>query len=78
MEEEELSLEDLSVKEQARKIVEQLTVVKDEFIKNKDELAVSIRKDIVSTELKDILEHNKDYNSLYDAIKEYASKVLTL
>ena len=69
-------MEDETLKEQANKILEQLTLVRNEFIKNKDELAVSIRKDVVAVELKNLLAESKDYNSLKDNISAYITKLL--
>lgn len=52
-------------------LVQGLTIIKDEFIRNKEELKVSKRKDIVAVELKSILDSNSDFNSLKTAIQEY-------
>lgn len=57
-------------------IVEKLLLVKDEYIKTKDELAVSIRRDIVKAELKDILSSNGTYPELKSAIEDYIAKLL--
>lgn len=57
-------------------IVEKLLLVKDEYIKTKDELAVSIRRDIVKAELKDILLSNGTYPELKSAIEDYITKLL--
>lgn len=52
-------------------LVQGLTIIKDEFIRNKEELKVSRRKDVVAVELKSILDNNSDFNSLKTAIQEY-------
>lgn len=52
-------------------LVQGLTIIKDEFIRNKEELKVSKRKDVVAVELKSILDNNSDFNSLKTAIQEY-------
>lgn len=52
-------------------LVQGLTIIKDEFIRNKEELKVSKRKDVVAVELKSILDSNSDFNSLKTAIQEY-------
>lgn len=69
---------DESLKAQAEKVIEQLITVKDEFIKNKDELALSIRRDVVRVELKAILQDNKDYNSLRDALETYINNLIVI
>lgn len=53
------------------KVVEQLEIVKKEFIKDKDELKVSKRKDVVAVELKSILDNNNTYIDLKNAIEQY-------
>ena len=72
------NIEDEKFKEQAQKVVEQLTLVKNEFIKNKEELAVSIRKDIVATELRHILVSNNDFMSLSEAINNYIDSLIKI
>ena len=64
-------MENESLKAQADNIIKQLTAVKEEFVRNKEEIAVSIRKDIVSIELKSILVENTDYYSLRNALETY-------
>lgn len=71
-------MKDENLKEQAQKIIDQLMLVKDEFIKSKDELAVSIRKDVVVAELRSLLEVHKDYNSLSNALKLYIENMINL
>lgn len=64
--------------EQANKIVEQLKVVKDDYVECKKELMVSIRRDVVAAELKDILLENVDYYALKEALDEYIKKLYKL
>lgn len=71
-------MEENNLKEQIQKVVDQLTIVKNEFIKNKEELAVSIRKDVVVAELRGLLDIHKDYNSLCNAIRVYIENLLNL
>ena len=68
-------MEEVNIEEQAQKLIERLTVVKDEFIRNKDELLVSVRKDVVASELKDIISKNTDYQSLAQALEIYISNM---
>lgn len=68
-------MEEVNIEEQAQKLIERLTVVKDEFIRNKDELLVSVRKDVVASELKDIMSKNTDYQSLTQALEIYISNM---
>lgn len=68
-------MEEVNIEEQAQKLIERLTVVKDEFIRNKDELLVSVRKDVVASELKDIISKNTDYQSLTQALEIYISNM---
>lgn len=66
------------IKAQAEKVIEQLTAVKEEFVRNKEELAISIRRDIVKAELKVILSENTDYVSLKNALENYISNMLCI
>ena len=52
-------------------LVKGLSIVKEEFFKNKDELKVSIRKDIVAVELKAIIEKTDNYLNLKAALENY-------
>lgn len=52
-------------------MVDKLNLVKTEFIKDKELLKVSIRKDVVAVELKAMLDTNTDFNSLKTAILQY-------
>lgn len=64
--------------EQANKIVEQLKTVREDYVDCKKELSVSIRRDVVAAELKDILLENVDYYGLKEAIDEYIKKLYRL
>ena len=64
--------------EQANKIVEQLKIVKDDYVDCKRELSVSIRRDLVAAELKDILLENVDYYALKEALDEYIKRLYKL
>ena len=59
-------------------LVKGLTIVKEEFFKNKDELKVSKRKDVVAVELKTILDNNIDYTSLKSALQVYIDNLYKL
>ena len=52
------------INKEAQEMVNKLTVVRDEFIKNKQELAVSVRKDVVCANLKDCLNNCNTYEEL--------------
>lgn len=52
-------------------LVKGLSIVKEEFFKNKDELKVSIRKDVVAVELKAIIEKTDNYLNLKAALENY-------
>ena len=71
-------MENESLKATAEKVIEQLTAVKEEFIKNKEELALSIRRDIVKVELKALLNENTDYSSLKNALENYIDTMLKI
>lgn len=59
-----------NMSEQAKEIVNRLSLVKEEFIRDKEELKLSIRRDVIITQLKDILVNNVDIHSLRNAIEE--------
>lgn len=71
-------LENDSLKATAEKVIEQLSAVKEEFIKNKEELELSIRRDVVKVELKSIIAENKDYDSLKKALEKYVDNIIIL
>lgn len=52
-------------------LVNKLNEVRDILDKQRDELAVSIRKDVVAVQLKDILDSHSSFYSLKAAIEEY-------
>lgn len=59
-------------------MIDMLSAVREEFIKNKEELKFSIRRDIVAVELRDIVTQNPDYYSLKEAIDQYCKKLINL
>ena len=65
-------------KTQLEGMVEGLTAVRDEFIKNKEELKYSIRKDVVSLQLKSILNDCDNYNELRAQIEKLIAELLTI
>lgn len=71
-------MENESLKAQAEKVIEQLTAVKEDYIKNKEELALSIRRDVVRVELKVLLQDNTDYISLKRALENYIDNLLDI
>lgn len=64
-------------KEMVDKIVEQLVTVRNKFIQNNNELLVSIRKDVVATTLKDIIQKSKTYEELKLNLQDYISTLYT-
>ena len=64
--------------EEGNKLVHQLTVVRDQFIKNEELLRFSIRKDAIATQLKDIIQNNKDYDSLKESLESLISELLKI
>ena len=69
---------DKDIIEEGNKLVHQLTVVRDQFVKNEELLRFSIRKDAVAAELKDILKNHKDYDSLKNSIESLISELLKI
>lgn len=69
MEKPNLNKEELSRLE--KNLVERLNEVKDIMDSQRDELSVSIRKDVVAVQLKDILGNNADIYSLRNALEDY-------
>ncbi len=59
-------------------LVKGLTIVKDEFFRNKEELKMSKRKDVIAVELKTILDNNSDYYSLKTALTTYIDNLYKL
>lgn len=64
--------------ELTNKFVNDLTLVKEQFIKDKQELAVSIRKDVVAVQLKELLDSNTDYYNLKSALEMYIQNLYKL
>ena len=67
-----------TLKEQAQKMVEQLTMIRDDYIKTKQELSFTIRKDEVAVELKDILNNSNSFEDLKQNIQNYINKLLQI
>lgn len=55
---------------QLNNLVEKLDLVKTDYVKTKQELAVSIRRDVVALELKNILNSHTDLE-LREALNNY-------
>lgn len=64
-------------KEMVDKIVEQLVTVRNKFIQNNNELLVSVRKDVVATTLKDIIQKSKTYEELKLNLQDYIDTLYT-
>lgn len=64
-------------KEMVDKIVEQLVTVRNKFIQNNNELLVSVRKDVVATTLKDIIQKSKTYEELKLNLQNYIDTLYT-
>ena len=62
-------MEDL--KKQEEDLVNKLLLIRDDYKQTKEQLALSIRKDILLAELKDMLMENHDFYSLKNAIEDY-------
>ena len=62
-------------KTQLEGMVDGLTAVKEEFLRLKDEEKVSVRKDVVATELKQILNDSSDYETIKSKITDYIAKL---
>ena len=56
-------------------LVNQLEIVKTEFIKDKELLKISRRNDVIAVELKTILANNTTYDTLSSAIESYINKL---
>jgi hypothetical protein len=66
------------LKEQEQKLIDQLTIIKNAFIKNQQDLKFSIRKDIVAAQLKDLLENNPNFYELKSALETYIDNLLKI
>ena len=67
-------MEKIELDKQSQQLINGLSIVKEKFIENSEQLKVSVRKDIVIAELQDILDSNADIFSLREAIKETINK----
>ena len=67
--------EDNNLQKLESNLISQLTYIKEEFKKYEVEKAMSIRRDVVVIELKDILQNNADFYSLKDALEVYIEKL---
>ncbi len=65
-----------NINQEAQEMVNKLTIIRDEFIKNKEELSVSVRKDIICANLKDLLKNNRDYDSLKLGLDNFITELL--
>lgn len=65
-----------NINQEAQEMVNKLTIIRDEFIKNKEELSVSVRKDIICANLKDLLKNNRDYDSLKLGLENFIAELL--
>lgn len=59
-------------------IIHTLKDIKQSYIKMKEQLDVSIRKDVVAVELKDILINNVDNYSLRSALESYIQNLYNI
>ena len=66
------------LKEQEQKLIDQLTIIKNAFIKNQQDLKFSIRKDIVAAQLRDLLENNPNFYELKSALEIYIDNLLKI
>lgn len=66
------------LKEQEQKLIDQLTLIKNAFIKNQQDLKFSIRKDIVAAQLRDLLENNPNFYELKSALETYIDNLLKI
>ena len=64
--------------EEGNKLVHQLTVVRDQFVKNEELLRYSIRKDAIAAKLKDMLKNDTNYDSLKNSIESLISELLNV
>lgn len=69
---------DKDIIEEGNKLVHQLTMVRDQFVKNEELLRFSIRKDVIVAQLKDILKNHKNYDSLKNSIESLISELLEI
>ena len=62
---------------QLNNLVEKLNLVKTDYVKTKQELAVSIRRDVVALELKNILNSRTDLE-LREALNNYIENLFKM
>ena len=60
---------------QEKDIIDKLTLIRDDYIKTKELNNISIRKDVLLVELKDILDNQSTYYGLKNAIEDYINKL---
>ena len=63
---------------QSKILIDKLLLVKQNYIDKEQELKVSVRRDVVSVQLKQILENSSDYESLKNNIQTYIDKLLNI
>lgn len=68
-------MDELDLKKTEEELVGNLILVKEEYIKMKEQLTLSLRKDVLLVELKDMLNNNTDFFSLKNAIEEYITRL---
>ena len=66
-------MEDL--KKQEEDLVNKLLLIRDDYKQTKEQLALSIRKDVLLVELKDLLDNESTYYGLKKALKDYIKKL---
>lgn len=66
------------ISKEAQEMVNKLTVVRDEFIKNKQELDVSVRKDVVCANLKDCLNNCNTYEELTEQLQKFIDNLMSI
>lgn len=66
------------ISKEAQEMVNKLTVVRDEFIKNKQELTVSVRKDVVCANLKDCLNNCNTYEELTEQLQKFIDNLMSV
>lgn len=57
------------------KLIDRAMEVREEFIRLKDLEKISIRKDLLLVELKDIIQENTSFYSLKNALENYIQKI---
>lgn len=70
------NMDENDLKQVEDKLVQGLSKVKQCLINQSNELKFSIRKDVVSADLKNILTDNTDFASLKNAIENYITNLL--